>query len=110
MNRYLAALSICCTLIVRLALADDKTVTYVDLKGKFNYKHGEKIAEDDREGNFLTVPKGEQVTADTRLKVLLLLRPHCSGHHRPAFPRNERECTHMNRCTACGMLAVLAAN
>jgi hypothetical protein len=69
MNRYLAALSICCALMVRLALADDKTVTYVDLKGKFNYKPGEKIAEDDREGNFLTVPKGEQVIEGIRMRI-----------------------------------------
>src|SRR5262245_40882835 len=69
MNRHLTVVGICCAVLVGRGLADEKNFTSVDLKGKFNYQPGEKIAEDDREGNFLTVPKGEQIIEGVRMDI-----------------------------------------
>ena len=43
-----------------VSAAEDNRVTDVDLKDKFTHKLSEKFGRDSREGNFLTIEKGEQ--------------------------------------------------
>lgn len=41
----------------------------MDLKDKFTHKLSEKFGRDSREGNFLTIEKGEQKLGDVKFKI-----------------------------------------
>jgi hypothetical protein len=69
MKRLLATAGMWVTFFATVAAAEDKRVTYVDLKDKFTHKLSEKFGNDSREGNFLTIEKGEQKLGDVKFKI-----------------------------------------
>lgn len=58
-----------CGLAPLAAAADDKNLVCVDLKSKFTHKLSDKFGNDDRQGNFLTVPTGEQTFEGVKFKI-----------------------------------------
>ena len=69
MKRTFIVMGTFCALSVAAAFAEEKKFSYVDLKEYFNYKSGEKIAADSREGNELPVPTGEQTMEGVKLQI-----------------------------------------
>jgi hypothetical protein len=69
MSRSLIVLGTCFAFTLATAFAEDKQFNYVELKDHFNYKPGEKIAGDDRVGNELPVPTGEQVMEGVKFQI-----------------------------------------
>jgi hypothetical protein len=59
----------CWALSLAAAFAEETKFSYIDLKDHVNYKPGEKIADDDREGNDLPVPTGEQTIEGVKLQI-----------------------------------------
>jgi hypothetical protein len=51
------------------AFADEKSFSYVDLKEYVNYKPGDPNGDDDRNGNDLPVPTGEQTMEGVKLLI-----------------------------------------
>ena len=71
MMRLLAAagLCFCFLLLAAVAMAEDKKLSYVSLKDKVNHKLTDKFGNDDREGNFLVIEKGEKTLEGVKFKV-----------------------------------------
>jgi hypothetical protein len=69
MKRSLIAAGICCILAVAAAFAQEKKSAVIDLTKYFNHKPGEKLEGDERSGNELPVPKGEQEFKGIKMQI-----------------------------------------
>jgi hypothetical protein len=68
MKRSLAAVALCWWLSLP-ASAEEPKFAYIDLEAKITQKLADKFGNDNREGNFLTVPKGEQTFEKIKFKI-----------------------------------------
>jgi hypothetical protein len=68
MKHSLATIALCWGLSLPAA-AEEPKFAYIDLEAKATQKLAEKFGNDNREGNFLTVPKGEQTFEKIKFKI-----------------------------------------
>lgn len=69
MNRLLVVAGVCWVLSFAPASAEEKEFVHIDLQGKFTHKLADKFGNDERQGNFLTVPKGEHTFNGVKFKI-----------------------------------------
>ncbi len=69
MKRLLVLAGLCCGLSLALASGEGRKFVAVDLQSKFTHKLEDKFGDDDRHGNFLTVPNGEQTFEEVKFTI-----------------------------------------